>query len=219
MAPLKNTFNLPSPAELDDFVAAAGRGDAAAVTEFLDAYPAAVDGQDSLGWTALTTAAVAGRKEMAALLLERGAVIDKKNHIGKTALMQAADANQYEVAALLLEKGAAINEKDKDGWTALMQAVWEGYGSTVMLLLENGADIDVRADLDGDGERDTALSIAQFRHNREMIDILEQWPEKKKHLLLEKENARTQWLEDTDYSKGLKKPLRAPRPLGFKKGL
>lgn len=198
----------PSLEEIDDFIEATGNEKLAAVTEFLMEYPTSADEMSSMGWTALVTAAGAGNREMVALLLEQGASVDKKNSSGETPLMHAADEGECAVAALLLEKGANIDAQDKDGWTALMSAVKNRDESMVKLLLEKGADIDIEANIDSDGYCDTAVSHAEFRGFDDMVELL-----KNSQAAVKKEQAREQWLEDTDFSRGLQRPIVATRPL------
>lgn len=51
-------------------------------------------------------------KEMARLLLDRGALIDAKDTYGSTALRATVDRGNYSVVALLLARGAAVDEPD-----------------------------------------------------------------------------------------------------------
>lgn len=74
------------------------------------------------GYHPLINTAEKGYKEIAILLLERGANINLRNKKGTTALMVAAQKGHTETVILLLDKGADINSKDYDGWNALMHA-------------------------------------------------------------------------------------------------
>jgi ankyrin repeat protein len=110
---LKNAFPSPSPAqpEVDEFRHAAGRGDKAAVTAFLDKYPAAVDQASAFGDTALVYAAQTGRKEIVELLLARGAIADAPDSTGQTPFMWASEYKRKEIAELLWEKTASESAK------------------------------------------------------------------------------------------------------------
>lgn len=64
---------------------------------------------DEKGYTALIEAASKGYTQMAAFLLERGAILDQQDCDGYTALMWAIEKEQQEVITFLLEKGASIH--------------------------------------------------------------------------------------------------------------
>jgi hypothetical protein len=86
------------------------------------------------GETALMQAAVNGRVQAAATLLEAGANPNAQNKDGETALMWAAAYNELEMIKLLLDSGASTKLKDSSGWTALMVAAWAGRPEAVELL-------------------------------------------------------------------------------------
>jgi hypothetical protein len=86
------------------------------------------------GETALMQAAVNGRVQAAATLLEAGANPNAQNKDGETALMWAAAYNELEMIKLLLDMGADPKRKDSSGWTALMVAAWAGRPEAVELL-------------------------------------------------------------------------------------
>jgi ankyrin repeat protein len=58
-----------------------------------------------------------GYKEVATLLLEKGAELESKDNQGRTLLWWAAKYGYKEVVTLLLEKGAEHESKDKEGLT------------------------------------------------------------------------------------------------------
>lgn len=143
---LKKRFpsQTPSQKEVDKFCRAAGNGDTAAVTEFLDKYAASINDRAKLGYTALTKAAYEGQKEMVKLLLKKGARIGECDKNDWTPLMYAVLAGQVGVLKLLLEKGASIDGQNdiRRGWTPLMQAAYMNQPDIVTLLLERGAATD-----------------------------------------------------------------------------
>jgi ankyrin repeat protein len=86
------------------------------------------------GKTALIFAAEAGNKEIAELLLSKGADINAQDDEGKTALMSAAFYGRKETVNLLISKGADVNTKDNKGETALMKAESRNKGDIVQSL-------------------------------------------------------------------------------------
>ncbi|HJQ69276.1 MAG TPA: ankyrin repeat domain-containing protein [Blastocatellia bacterium] len=151
-----------TPAE--GLLAAAARGDMAAVKNMLD-NRANVNLQDGGGRTALFFAADRGRTEIVKMLLARGA--DAKTAAGAKALSAAACAGDLESVKAILGKGADINAQDKEGVTALMVAAEENRVEVVKLLLTRGANASLK---DEDGE--TALDYAEFEEHKEVIEIL-----------------------------------------------
>ena len=135
---------------------------------------------------------------------------DEKNG-GRTALVWAAMFGRTETAKLLLKNGADVNGKNEHGMTALMAAAANGYKDLVELLLYQGADMDAKKHT---GE--TALMMAGEHRQPGTAALLARWAEKQKML---REEQRAQWLIDTDFSTGLKKPIPARRPLNFSNGV
>ncbi|MGL9779768.1 MAG: ankyrin repeat domain-containing protein, partial [Wolbachia sp.] len=78
-----------------------------------------VDVQNDKGETPLHFAALYGKEEVAALLLNKEANVNAKDQIGRTPLHFAALYGKEEVAALLLNKEANVNAKDQIGRTPL----------------------------------------------------------------------------------------------------
>jgi len=96
----------------------------------LDGKIVHVDGRNTEGETALYCAAMFGRTEIAALLIDKGANLELKkkgeNQIvnlnnGKTALAAAACFcfDDIAIVTLLLDKGAQVDCKDNEGKTPL----------------------------------------------------------------------------------------------------
>lgn len=96
---------------------AAAKGDFEKVTKILTDNPDLANARGIIfGWTPLMMASYYGRKNIAELLLEKGAKPNAKTIYGVTALHWTATA---EIAELLINKGANVNAKDKDGKTPL----------------------------------------------------------------------------------------------------
>ena len=60
-----------------------------------------------------------GHKEIAELLIDKGADVNAKTESGRNPLHSAAMEGHKEIAELLITKGADVNAKDEDGRTPL----------------------------------------------------------------------------------------------------
>ena len=92
--------------------------------------------------TPLCEAASEGHKEVAQLLLQRGAEPDKADKLGQTPLYWAAMTGHRGVAEVLLDGGADPNRTVERNVTPLHQAALKGHTNVVTLLLERGAHPD-----------------------------------------------------------------------------
>ena len=120
---------LATSAFADPIHDAVRNGDLAGVQAELDKGVDVDEGDDS--WpemTPLTYAARFGHKEVAELLLAKGADASAKtDDNGTTPLHHAALNGHKETAAMLIAKGADVNAKlAVDGGTPLYQAAWGG---------------------------------------------------------------------------------------------
>jgi hypothetical protein len=101
---------------------AAEAGNIEAVKQQL-AAGADVNGKDNLtGLTPLFDAVSSGKREVAALLIDKGADVNGRIAMGFTALHNAAGNGRYQIVELLIEKGADVNEKNDFGITPLDMA-------------------------------------------------------------------------------------------------
>lgn len=90
--------------------------------------------------TPLMEAALHNNKEIAKLLLKKGADPNRKNMTGWTALMGATSFADVEMMKLLIDNGAEINIKRKvDGNTALALAKLNKEKDKIDFLLKSGA--------------------------------------------------------------------------------
>jgi ankyrin repeat protein len=98
------------------------------------------------GDTALHIAAAAFRRDVAALLVERGAHVRARNRRGAEPLHYAADANrsdgtaQAQTIEYLISAGADPNAVDRSGVSPLHRAVRTRSAAAVRVLLDGGAD-------------------------------------------------------------------------------
>ena len=94
-------------------------------------------------WTFLGTplhwAARTGAKDVAELLLVKGAEVNARDDRGNTALHLAALYNRDEFAQLLVTKGADADVANTDGKTPLDLAVERGHNAIVDILKKEGA--------------------------------------------------------------------------------
>lgn len=110
-------------------------------------------------------------KEIQAMekLLELGANPNSPSVEGATPLMNAVQANKIHHINLLLQSGANINAIDNRGFTSLHRAAEMGHLDIVVTLLSNGADKDISSD------GHTALSFAEGRGHKEIVEVLRGW--------------------------------------------
>jgi ankyrin repeat protein len=138
-------FLLEKGAPVDLFEASAlGQNDI--VAGQLEQDPELIRAYSHDGWTALHLAAFFGRREMAALLIDRGAPIDARSRQTRfarenTPLHAAAANRQTAVAELLIERGADVNARDGSGFTPLGLAANSRNDLLISALLEHGASI------------------------------------------------------------------------------
>ncbi len=116
-------------AERDEFLAAVGRGDAAAVAGLLDAEPGLAAPRGGHADDPVALAARLGHVAVLRLLLERGAQASAEGdpREAPTAMMQAAAAGRQDAIALLLEYGADPALRDREGRSAADYATEAGH--------------------------------------------------------------------------------------------
>jgi ankyrin repeat protein len=138
----------------------AALGDAAFVTDMLDAHPAFLRARAADGFTLLHLAAFFGRAEVLDLLLARGAEVEavSGNPMRVRPLHSGAAAGQVAVVESLLRAGADPDARQEGGWTALHQAALSGNEAMARLLLEFGADREIRSE---DGRTAAAMAAAK----------------------------------------------------------
>ena len=134
-------------------------GDINSLEEFLKAG-VEVNARDK--FSSSTPLHFAEQKEIAQILIAKGADVNATNKAGITPLMctMMGQGDCKEVAEILIANGANINAKDSAGRTPLHIAILNGQPDMVMLLLAKGADVNVKMN-DGKTPLDFAISLSQ----------------------------------------------------------
>ena len=148
-------------------IEAMDKGDGETVCKLVKAHPELFDAKANDGNTPLHFAAALGHKDVAELLLAKGADVNAKAYNGFVPLHVAAAKGQKDLAELLLAKGADVNAKDNDGMTPLHWAARYGYKDLVEMLLAKGADVNARRN---DGS--TPLHFAAREGRKDIAELL-----------------------------------------------
>ncbi len=125
---------------------AAAAGDINAVKQHI---AAGADVNENVLGTPLHWATVNGHKEVAELLIAKGADVNAKDAVGNTPLYNTILFNAIvevhkEIAELLIQNGADVNAQDKNGNTPLHLAATSGLKEVAELLIANGADVNAK---------------------------------------------------------------------------
>ncbi|MBX3634125.1 MAG: ankyrin repeat domain-containing protein [Rubrivivax sp.] len=136
------------------------------------AQPNAVNAADAAGTTPLMLAALLGRREIAALLIDRGADVNAADARGYTPLFHAChdpgeDRGHPALVELLLAAGADKEALIGFGVRPLMYAAGNGEAGVVAALLRSGADPLARNEVGR-----TALMMVKDRDYVDVINIL-----------------------------------------------
>ena len=141
--------------------AAIKSGDEGRVAELLTAAPQLVHGGGSAGMPPLLLAAYSGRREIAALLLARGAELDQ--------FAAAALGHSKILRELLSGENKPLDMHSSDGWTALHLASFFGQFDCVEVLLDLGASVKMRS---ANTMGNTPLHAAAAGGHREVCALL-----------------------------------------------
>ncbi|MGB5774720.1 MAG: ankyrin repeat domain-containing protein, partial [Sedimenticolaceae bacterium] len=123
------------------------------------------DAADAAGATALELAVLAGRTQIAELLLGAGARLDASQLLLKAA---DADATDRDTLRFLIVHGADTEQRNADGDTALLIAIRRDNHRLATHLVRAGAEVNVQA---ADGR--SALALARELGFAELIQLLE----------------------------------------------
>ncbi|MEV5024850.1 ankyrin repeat domain-containing protein [Paenibacillus sp. LPE1-1-1.1] len=153
---------------INDFFAAASKGDTARLKELLEVNPLLSNTENGDGLTPLGYAAHYGHADAVKLLLEHGADVNALSHskvsyIPSNTALHAAIAGErdMEVIQMLLAHDAKPNIFDSNGHTSLHSAAFhDDHIELIDLLIEYGADIQAKAE-----GGVTALSLAEEKGN------------------------------------------------------
>ena len=149
---------------------AANKGTVEEVRELLE-IDAGVDINFKGGYnnrSPLYVAVSSGNKEIAELLISKGADVNAKDKDGRTSLHSAASSGNKEIAELLISKGADVNAQSNNGWTPLHSAASNGSKEIAELLIANDADVNA-PNKDGDFPLRLAIIIGR---SKEVEDLL-----------------------------------------------
>lgn len=139
--------------EYKALTAAINNNNAAEVTRLLEAHPELLHSRtvDYSGCCPLQIAIRSGRKEIAELLLQRGASPETRNYSGMTLLHSAVQSRTPDMVRLLLQNGADPNRPSLEHHGAITYPLFIAQRRPQMLniLLEHGARVN---QLDENGE-------------------------------------------------------------------
>jgi ankyrin repeat protein len=155
-----------------DPMQAVKEGKIAVVRELLAANPSLAGEMVELGGgfrgTLLLVAAVNGRREVAELLIEKGADVNAamtKSNV--TPLHAAAQYGHTSIAELLIAKGAHVNAKTITDSTPLHEAAEGGHTGVAELLIGKGAEVDAT-----DFVSQTPLHLAASKGRKQAAALL-----------------------------------------------
>ncbi|MDT8302268.1 MAG: ankyrin repeat domain-containing protein [Sedimentisphaerales bacterium] len=87
----------------------------------------------------LHSVTILDRKDLAEMLISRGADVNVKNRSGNTPLHLASRRGRTDMVELLITKNVDVNIKNQKGQTPLQLAQERGYKEIIELLLKHGA--------------------------------------------------------------------------------
>jgi ankyrin repeat protein len=100
------------------------------------------------GHTALMIAILYRNRDMAKLLITRGADVNIQSFDKETALMRATDQKDTELVELLIGAKANVNDQDKSKQTALMLAIDKGNFPIAKSLMDARANVNAKTNFE-----------------------------------------------------------------------
>ena len=123
---------------------AAYDGDVKAVKQHL-AAGTDVNAKNKAGATSLSVTVGKGHKEVAEILIAKGADVNAKEDLwGWTPLHYAARSGVKEIIELLIAAGADVNAKNENIFTPLHSSAIHDHKETAELLITKGADVNAK---------------------------------------------------------------------------
>jgi ankyrin repeat protein len=137
------------------------------IFKFLVEKGADVNLPDKQGLCALHFVALRGERELADLLISKGADINSNKNVGgATPLGIAVSRGHKDIVELLIAKGAQLNLKDKRGNTPLLRAMSAGQQDIIKLLLTKGASVHEK-----DSMGSTPLLLAALNGQKDLVEL------------------------------------------------
>jgi ankyrin repeat protein len=148
------------PSKETELFAAIKAGELELVKALISEDPRLVDARSAAGESAILTAVYHRRKDIANLLVARGATLT---------LFEACAAGEFDRVERLLTSGQGVNDFSHDGWTPLHLAAFFGYPKVAELLLAHGADVTAQS---RNANGNTPLHAALAGNQKMVIGLL-----------------------------------------------
>ena len=113
-----------------------------------------------------------GHRDVAAILIAKGANVNDLSIIQHSPLFLAAKIGRIDIVTLLLAWGAEVDQTTIYGYTPLCLAVMYGHLDVAKLLISRGARLDIITKSNEDFSSYTLLSLAVECGQKEMVAFL-----------------------------------------------
>lgn len=118
---------------------ASANGDIAQVRAMLEANPALISSEDTMGATPLHWAVQSGNKDLVSYLIGEEVDLNARQKAGITPLMIAIGLGRADIVQILIKGGADVDQGDNSGRTPLVLARGLGRKTIVQCLIAAGA--------------------------------------------------------------------------------
>ncbi len=164
---------LSSPANLEDFVRAAGDGKLLQMMKALR-HLNDLNQQDSNGDVALCQASKGGHHDICfKLVMEYKVNVNARDSQGKCPIHHAAAAGHDKVVELFVHNGATVDVTDDEGWSPLHHAAQSGSLNSVRALLRKGVPLNAQTP---NGDTATHLAVLSSKLSLDVLKELSGWP-------------------------------------------